>query len=276
MIESLRSARCAPARCGRSGIRAIGAMADLVPRHQLAEITTLLDAPYANTFGATETGPAAGTAVLDPDRRGADRSRQAPELVLRGPPGRRRRPGGAGRRARRMRDPRARRCSAATGARPRSTPRTSAAAGSTWATCSCAAPDGRLDFVDRAKYMIKSGGENIYPAEIERVLLADPRVARRGRGAQGPTRAGARCRSRWSRATTSARPPTSCTPAAAPSSPATSSPRRSASSPSTDLPRSTTGKIQRHEVEAWLRTAGDAPADADDPVTPGGDTWARK
>ena len=55
--------------------------------------------------------------------------------------------------------------------------------------------DGRLDFVDRAKYMIKSGGENVYPAEIERVLLADPRVddavvVRR------PTRAGARCRSR--------------------------------------------------------------------------------
>ena len=45
--------------------------------------------------------------------------------------------------------------------------------------------DGSLNFVDRAKYLIKSGGENIYPAEIERVLLAheavldagDPRVS---------------------------------------------------------------------------------------------------
>ena len=37
-------------------------------------------------------------------------------------------------------------------------------------------PDGTLDFVDRVKYMIKSGGENIYPAEIERVILQEPRV----------------------------------------------------------------------------------------------------
>ena len=36
--------------------------------------------------------------------------------------------------------------------------------------------DGTLDYVDRVKYMIKSGGENIYPAEIEHVLLMDERI----------------------------------------------------------------------------------------------------
>ncbi len=44
------------------GIRIIGAMADLVPPEQLAEITTLLNAPFMNSFGMTEvgTGPASG------------------------------------------------------------------------------------------------------------------------------------------------------------------------------------------------------------------------
>jgi fatty-acyl-CoA synthase len=65
MIEPLLGAlRGRPFR--PRGIRAIGAMADLVPPHQIAEITAALDAPYANTFGATETGLPPGTADLVP------------------------------------------------------------------------------------------------------------------------------------------------------------------------------------------------------------------
>ena len=37
-------------------------------------------------------------------------------------------------------------------------------------------PEGTLDFVSRTKYLIKSGAENIYPAEIERVLLKHPDI----------------------------------------------------------------------------------------------------
>jgi long-chain acyl-CoA synthetase len=37
-------------------------------------------------------------------------------------------------------------------------------------------PEGHLHIVDRAKDMIIRGGFNIYPAEIEKVLLSDPRI----------------------------------------------------------------------------------------------------
>jgi acyl-CoA synthetase (AMP-forming)/AMP-acid ligase II len=37
--------------------------------------------------------------------------------------------------------------------------------------------DGYLYFAGRVKDMIKTGGENVYPAEVEKVLLAHPRVA---------------------------------------------------------------------------------------------------
>ena len=45
------------------GVKVVGAMADLVPLQQIAELTRLLNAPYLNSFGATETGlaPASGS-----------------------------------------------------------------------------------------------------------------------------------------------------------------------------------------------------------------------
>jgi acyl-CoA synthetase (AMP-forming)/AMP-acid ligase II len=37
--------------------------------------------------------------------------------------------------------------------------------------------DGFVTIVDRVKDMLISGGENVYPAEIESVLLAHPKIA---------------------------------------------------------------------------------------------------
>jgi len=36
--------------------------------------------------------------------------------------------------------------------------------------------DGSLTFVDRKRYLIKTGGENVYPAEVEAVLARHPAV----------------------------------------------------------------------------------------------------
>lgn len=157
------------------GIRIIGVMADLVPRHQLAELTTLLGAPYCNTFGSTETGlpPCSGgrigigvvpdslskTANVLCDFRLVDRNdRDVPdgvagELAFRGPTLFSGYWNAPEVNAREFRDG--------------------------WYHMGDMferSPDGSLNFADRAKYLIKSGGENIYPAEIERVVLSDPRV----------------------------------------------------------------------------------------------------
>ena len=157
------------------GIKVCGAMADLVPPHQIAELTGLLDTPYLNSFGATETGLPPGTADLI-----------APGVVTK---------------------TLSKRVSAFCEVRlvdpdgdevPVGMPGEMAVRGPTlfsgyWNADDTNArdfrngffhmgdlfrrnSDGTIDFVDRAKYLIKTGGENVYPAEIERVLLAHPRV----------------------------------------------------------------------------------------------------
>lgn len=157
------------------GIKVCGAMADLVPPHQIAELTGLLNTPYLNSFGATETGLPPGTADLI-----------APGVTP---------------------DQLSKRISAFCEVRlvdtedrevPDGTPGEMAVRGPTlfsgyWKADDTNTrdfrngffhmgdlfrrnPDGTVDFVDRAKYLIKTGGENVYPAEIERVLLAHPSV----------------------------------------------------------------------------------------------------
>jgi len=158
------------------GVAMVGAMADLVPRQQIAELTALLGAPYINSFGATETGlaPASG-ALLAPGVVPTTLAKRESGFC------------------------RVRLVDADDRDVPIGTPGEAAIRGPTLFSGYWNAPevnehdfrggwfhmgdlfvrhaDGTLDFVDRAKYLIKSGGENIYPAEIERVLLAHADVA---------------------------------------------------------------------------------------------------
>ncbi len=240
----------------RSGARpraisVIGAMADLVPRHQLAEITTLLQAPYRNSFGATETGsPPAGRGVIPigaaPERLPKlqssycrirlvdEEDRDVPdgepgELAMRGP----------SLFSGYWRNPEANAADFRGG----------------WfhmGDVFVRNPDTTLDFVDRRKYLIKSGGENIYPAEIERLLLASPHIAEAVVVRRSDTRWGevpvafvvpndprlteddviAACRGRIANYKL---------------------PKEVRFVTEADLPRSTTGKIKRYELEAVLR-----------------------
>jgi len=151
----------------------VGCMADLVPRAQIAEITELLQAPYINSFGSTETGSPPASKNLIPigviqerlpkeqnsmcDIRLVDADDndvpdgQPGELAFRGP--------------------------TLFSGYWKVPPENDFQNG--WFHMGDVFrrnPDGTLDFVDRRKYLIKSGGENIYPAEIEQVLLASSRI----------------------------------------------------------------------------------------------------
>ncbi len=109
--------------------------------------------------------------------------------------------------------------------------------------------DGFVFLTDRVKDMIVSGGENIYPAEIENVLAGSPgdrrgrRHRRAGRevGRDGEGGRGAEVRS-------STRPPPTSSPTASSISPATSARRRSISSSA--LPRNPSGKVLKKDLRA--------------------------
>jgi acyl-CoA synthetase (AMP-forming)/AMP-acid ligase II len=158
------------------GVKVCGVMADLVPPADIARVTRLLGAPYANTFGATETGcPPCSSSLIPvgvaPSRLSKEQSpfcevrlvdaddREVPdgqpgELCMRGPT-----------------------LFSGYWAAPEDSAVDFRGGWFHMGDVFVRNPDGTLDFVDRRKYLIKSGGENIYPAEIERVLLRDPRVA---------------------------------------------------------------------------------------------------
>lgn len=157
------------------GLGLCGAMADLVPPHVIAEVTDLLRAPYVNSFGSTETGlPPATRSLIPVGEVPSSLSKQqsafceiklvdsADNEVATGTPG-------------------------------ELAIRSLTLFSGYWKADDTNArdfrggwfhmgdvfrrnDDGSLDFVDRAKYMIKTGGENVYPAEIERVLMSDVRI----------------------------------------------------------------------------------------------------
>jgi len=234
-----------------------GAMADLVPAHQIAEITRLLDAPYVNTFGATETGVApCSRALLPPGEVPTSLSKVQNTFCE------------------------IRLVDADDNDVPDGEPGECAIRGPTlfsgyWRAEETNAEDfrggwfhmgdmfrrnadGTLDFVDRVKYMIKSGGENIYPAEIERVLLshsqvADAVVVRRSDEKWGEVPIAFVART--DEALTAEELTALCREQLA----GYKRPKEIRFVPLEALPRSTTGKIQRHEVEAWLEE-GKSPA----------------
>ncbi|MEH6609871.1 MAG: class I adenylate-forming enzyme family protein [Halioglobus sp.] len=157
------------------GVKVVGCMADLVPVAQIAEVTEFMDAPFVNSFGSTETGLPPATGHLIPvaeaptdlskklsslcefrlvDEHDNDVTRgEIGEALLRGPTLFSGYWNAPEVNARDFRDGWFR-----MGDLLRQT------------------ESGGFEFVGRSKYMIKSGGENIYPAEIERVLLSDKRI----------------------------------------------------------------------------------------------------
>ncbi|MGQ0546099.1 MAG: class I adenylate-forming enzyme family protein [Betaproteobacteria bacterium] len=228
-------------------VRYCGVMPDLVPREMIAELTRLLNAPYPSTFGSTEGGSILSRSMIPvgeaPQRLSKRQSslcdvrladEQGNEIAGDGLPG-----------ELEVRGPGL--FSGYWGAKSPALKDGWFATGDVFVRNA----DGSFDYVDRRTYLIKSGGENIYPAEIERVLLAQPGVkeavvVRRADAAWGEVpvafvvaAAGCvtgeqlieACRGRIARYKV---------------------PKEVRFVSSADLPRSVSGKVRRQELEARL------------------------
>ncbi len=238
------------------GIRAIGAMADLVPKKLIAELSDLAKAPYLNSFGSTETGlPPASSVLIPPGTAPKSLSKRKSSLC-----------------DLRLVDPDGN--DVADGEPGEAAVRGPTVFSGYWNAAETNARDfrdgwfrmgdlfrrnrdGSYDFVDRAKYMIKSGGENIYPAEIERVLLADPRVSdaivvRKHDDKWGEVPVAFVARK--DETLTTAEIETLCRSSLA----GYKRPKEVHFIGFDDFPRSTTGKILRHEMEQRLKAGPDA------------------
>lgn len=158
------------------GIKYVGCMADLSPIHSLKKITEVTGAGYFNTFGTTEVGtvPSAyGTLDLTKtpvsfrkvqstfsrmrivDTEGKDCPIGTPgEILYRTPT-----------------------LFSGYWNNDKATNETMKDGWYHSGDVCVLHEDGTYDFLGRSKYMIKSGGESIYPAEIEHVLLKHPNIS---------------------------------------------------------------------------------------------------
>lgn len=227
-----------------------GTMADLVPRHQIAEITTLLQAPFVNSFGATETGLApCSSGVIPIGKVPTDLGKTQTsfcELRLLDAEGNEVTDGLPGEAA--VRGPT---LFSGYWNAPEANARDFRDGWFHMGDMFSRRPDGKLDFVDRSKYLIKSGGENIYPAEIERVLLKETRVSdavvvRRHDDKWGEVPVAFIARK--DDALTKQELFSLCRGQLA----GFKQPKDIFFIPFEKFPRSTTGKIQRHEIEKWI------------------------
>lgn len=158
-------------------VKYVGAMPDLVAPDKIARVTELFDAGFINSFGSTETGspPVTGNAIppgIEPDEGKLSKVEspmcdvrlvdtewndveqgEVGELAMRGP-------------------------TLFSGYLENEATAEDFQDG--WFRMGdmfVRNEDGSLDFVDRRKYLIKTGGENVYPAEIEQALMAHPAVS---------------------------------------------------------------------------------------------------
>jgi fatty-acyl-CoA synthase len=148
-------------------------MADLVPPEMIAETTEIFGAPFFNSFGSTEGGLYATSFVPVGVVPTSLSKRQGPfhDVVLVDETGQETVTGEPGEML--LRSPMLFSGYLASGYCPEND-----FAGGWFHTGDVMVrnEDGTLDFVERKKYMIKSGGENIYPAEIERLLFSHPAI----------------------------------------------------------------------------------------------------
>ncbi len=159
-----------------AGIGGCGVMPDLAPAADIARLTALLGAPYCNSFGSTETGsPPFSAGRLAPGDPAPDLGKTpSPFTLLRLVDEHDRDVADGETGIAMLRGPT---LFSGYWNAPEATRRDFAEGWFRMGDMFRRRPDGRYDFMDRARYIVKSGGENIYPAEIERILMAEASVA---------------------------------------------------------------------------------------------------